>query len=280
MSDPLDPLEGGQSEPPAAPELVISEDGNQITRGERKYLPAEAVQNERRARQEAERVLSQLEPVLPEFQEFLRNKQGGRQAAVREAAGPTGEEYTDDELKAVAELNRYYTEDGQSLDLTRARQSLDLMSRISDRRVSRAVEPVRQSTAADRATRNRQEALSRQHVDGAPVADAAFIQQAFDALPADLAADPSVANLVQVIAAGMEYLDKRKTGKIGVGREPQFLEGSTGRLNSGGGRGLSAFAQRAAQARGLTADQWEKARNTTGGRADRDGGFVLESGID
>lgn len=269
-------------ETPATPDVVVSEDGNQITRGEHKYIRAEALQQERARRQEAERVLGQLEPVLPEFQEFLQNKRGNRQGAVREAAQPAGEDYTEDELKAVAELNRYYSDDGATLDLTRARQALDLMSRISDRRVSRAVEPVVRTTAADRAARNRQEALSQQYVDGAPIADAAFVEQAFNALPPELVADPGVAKIVQIVAAGMEYLDKRRTGKIGTGREPQFSEGSTGRFNGNNGRGLSAFALRAAQARGYTPEQWAKMQDkpTPQARPDRDGGYVLETGVD
>lgn len=264
-----------------APEIKVSEDGNQITRGDRTYLPAEAVKQERAARQQLQAQLQQLEPLLPEFQEWLQNKQSGRQAAVTRATEGADGPYTKDELTAIAELNRYYTEDGQSLDLDRAKQALDIMSRVGERSARGLVEPVARTTMADRAARNRQEAISRQYLDGAPIAEAAFVQQAFDALPPELAADPGVANLVQVIAAGMEYLDKRKSGKARAGREPQFTEGATGRFDGNGGRGLSAFAQRAAQARGYTPEQWAKLieKPTPDARADRDGGFVLETGL-
>lgn len=299
MNEPLDPHDNGTTvvagmdttggntqTPPVDPEIRVSEDGNQITRGDRKYLPAEAVQSERQRRQEAERVISQLEPLMPEFNEWLTNRRSGRDASVREAQGPTpsagGDDYTTDELKAVAHLNNYFTEDGQSLDLTRARQALDIMGRVSERRTRQIVEPVARATAADRASRNVEDAISRQYVDGAPIADRSYVTQAFGALPPELAADASVANLVQVVAAGLEYLDKRRTGKLGSSREPQYTEGSTGRFNGDGGRGLSNFAQRAAQARGLSNEEWAKreARPTASARADRDGGIVLESGVD
>lgn len=295
MTDTLDPHDGGTTAPvtpPAAsntaqqvstePEVQFSEDGNQVTRGDVKYIRYEAVQQERQKRQELERTLSQLEPVLPEFQEFLENKRSGRvTATTRATQGAPADEYSQDELIAVAQLNRYYSEDGQSLDLDRARQALDLMGKIGERRARQIVEPVARTTIADRAAKNRQEKLSQQYVDGEPIAAPEFIQRAFDALPAELAADPGVADLVAVIAAGLQTLDGRAKGRT-ARREPNFTEGAPGRVDGSTPRGLSAFGQRAAQARGYTPEQWAKLQEkpTPQARADRDGGFILETGLD
>lgn len=264
------------------PEIRVSEDGNQIIRGEHKYIREEALRRERAENQQLKQALGALEPVLPEFKEYMENKRSGRQTAVTRATEPApADDYSQDELIAVAQLNRYYTEDGQSLDLDRAKQALELMDRRAERHARRAVEPVVRHTAADMAARNRQAAVSRQFVDGAPVADPRYIQQAFDALPPELAADPGVAELVQVLAAGMETLDSRRTGKT-ARREPNYTEGPSGRFDGDGtGKPLSAFALRAAQSRGYTPEQWQKLQSkpTPDARADRDGGFVLETGL-
>lgn len=267
-----------------APEIKITDDGNQITRGDAKYIRAEALAEARANNAALKAQIDQMAPFIPEFTEFLHNKRNGRTAAVTTAVGSGGDDdYSEDELKGVAQLRGYYSEDGQSLDLNRARLDLRLMDQRAARQARTAIDPVVRTTAADRAARNRQEAMTRQFDDGAPIADPRYINQAFQALPEDLAADPGVGQLVQVLAAGMEYLDIRKSGRTpGPRREPNYTEGSTGRVDNGQrGGGLSAFALRAAQSRGYTADQWAKLQDkpTPDARPDRDGGYVLETGL-
>lgn len=278
MSDTLDPhdnTEGVETPAPEAPEFKITDDKNQVTVGDTKYIRAEALQQARAETQQLRGIVDQIAPYQSEFAEFLNNKRSSRESAVRQAAPASDADYSDDDLKGIATLNNYYTEDGQTLDLGRARQALDVMTRIADRRTARAIEPVARTSAAERASRNRQEALSRQYVDGAPIAAPEFIQQAFDAIPAEYAADPNVANLVQIVAMGLEYAARRKDGKINSRLEPQHSEGGTGMLPGANPRGLTQFGSRAAQARGYTAEQWQKQGEKLN-RPNRDGSWDLE----
>ena len=86
---------------------------------------------------------------------------------------------------------------------------------------------------------------------------------AMEALGDDYLQDPNVANLVQVVAAGLEYLDQRKTGagrrptRSAGGREPMYLERSTGRYDGDEGE-LSSLDIAAARARGKSPEQWAK----------------------
>lgn len=277
-NETLEPQELGSEAPTEAPpQFELTEDGNQVKVGGKTYLIDAAVRQEREQNRVLKQQLAALEPLLPEFQEFVENKRNGRNATVARTAEPDSE-YTDDELKGVAIAYGMYTDAGE-LDLARARQSLDVTGRVAEARARRIVEPVARQTALTQAQRNREAARSRTFDDGRPVADARYLDQAFDALPPDLAADPQVGNLVQVLAAGLEYLDARKAGKIGSSREPQFSEGSRGTLASTP-QALSGFSRIAAQARGKTPEQWSKLVNSQStGRAERDGSYVLEDGL-
>lgn len=281
MSDSLDPHEQTGIEPAAEsaePEIKVSEDGNQITRGERTYIPLEAVKQARSENQQLRQIVDQIAPYQAEFAEFLNNKRSGRANAERVAAPATDETYSDEELKGVASLRGYYTEDGQSLDLDRARRDLDLTTRIADRTAQKAVAPVQRTTTATNAAKNRQDALTRNYSDGTPVAGREYVEQLLNLLPDDYMADESSVNATLLMAAGMEYLNMRKEGKIGTRREPQHFEGSTGITPGTNRPQVSAFSQKAAQARGVSLSEWQKGLEKAGKR-DRDGGVVLETGL-
>ncbi len=276
MSDPLDSHDAPAA--PVAPEFQLTEDKNQIKHGDATYVRAEALHQAREEARNLKAEFAKLEPVLPDFEEFIRGKQS-RQAATRNVVAPQSDDsYSDEELDGVASLRGYYT-DQNTLDRTRARQDLDLMTRVSDRRAAKQVDPLRNSSAVDRAARNRQEATGRTFVDGQPIAEGKYIEQAFAALPAELAADPNIANLVQVIAVGLQNLEERKngTGRHAPRRESVFSEGSRGRYNGDEGN-LSQFDRAAARSRGKTDDQWSKmaAEKPARGREQSDGSFILE----
>ena len=59
-------------EEPKQDEIKASEDGNLLEKDGKKYVREEALHEERTARQKLSSTLRQLEPLMPEFQEFLK----------------------------------------------------------------------------------------------------------------------------------------------------------------------------------------------------------------
>lgn len=281
MSEPtIDPHEGAPAAEPAAPAFKITDDKNQVTVGDATYIRAEALHQERNARQELQRQVDGIAPYVDEFNEFLTQKQTREAARTARVAPPAAEgAYPREDLEGVATVRGYVDAEGKP-DLARAAQDLALMDRYVEARVSRAIAPVARTASEERAYRNRESAKGRQFVDGRPLVDAKYVDQAFDALPPELAADPNVANIVQVIAVGLEQLDARKTGRAQVRREPVFTEEGRGRFDAEPG-GLSQFDIRAAQARGISQADWAKRseKPTPTGRVDRDGGYVFDGEV-
>lgn len=269
------PPRGGTSPTAGTPEWEITEDGNQVKHGGRTYVTQEALHAERQRAQHAVATLKQIEPHVPEFVQYLEQKQHGQRATVARAAAPSGgDQWSDDELKGMAITRGYYRVDNQP-DTERARYELDLMARIADRSAQKAVGPVQQLSTQDRAAVNYANALNHKFVDGEPVADEKFIRAAFDALPPEYRADKSIADITTVIAAGLQALDERQSGRSRRGsREPDFREGATGRSRNTTSDAIDAFDSAAARASGKTPEQWKAIQKSFGG--DSGGGRILE----
>lgn len=242
------------------PDLVVSEDGNILERGGTKYVRAEALHQERQARQQLQQTLSNLDPVMPEFEEFLRTREN-RRTSVRESVAAGG---GDDAgyLDEVATALGFFDETGKA-DHRRAQAHLNITRREAARETSRQVKPVNDSNVRDRAEANRQRARSAKFNDGQAIAEQKYMDQALAALPDEFLADSNIANITQVIAAGLEYLDLRKTGQLnsrgrrGGGREPMHVERGSGRFDAEDSD-ISALDAAAARARGKTPEQWAK----------------------
>jgi hypothetical protein len=245
------------------PELKVSEDGNVAEYGDKKYVRQEALHQERQERQKLAATLAELDPLMPEFNEFLKQRTGRRDAQVdraRQSLGGGTSDYTEDELQGFAINRGYFAEDGQTPDLRRAQTELDIISGISRRQAHNAVRPVHEDSIRTRANTNRNRVRGNNFVDGQPVAGEKYVNAAINALSDEQLADDNVANLVQVIAAGLESLDNRKNGRVSRtrgGREPMFVEGSSGRFDGDTGE-LSGLELAAARARGKTPEQWAK----------------------
>ena len=239
--------------------LELSEDGNQVKRGDKTYIREEALHQARAEAAQLKQTLKQLEPLMPEFNEFITAKQSRRDSTVQRAAAEDSE-YSEDELDGYAIATGMYEQDGVTPDRRRAEAALGVVARVADRRAGRKFDPLAREFGADRANRNTESARSRQFVDGEPIAEQRYLDATIEALPPGMMADPTIANLSNVIAAGLEYLDKRKSGTLKkgrAGREPMFVEG--------GSRGadhdtsdLSPLDLAAARARGKTPEQWMK----------------------
>jgi hypothetical protein len=254
-------------------EVVVSEDGNIVERGGVKYMRAEALHNERQARQNAERQLAALAPVMPEFEEFLKTREN-RKTAVRESVASGGEQDDKEYLQEVATALGFYDETNQP-DLRRAQAHLNITRREAGRVTDKRVRPVEESSQLAQARANRERARGQKFVDGQPIADDKYLEAAYNALPEEYLADPQVAALTQVIAAGLQHLDERKSG-VRRGQQPQrrqqsgepmFVERSTGRFDDGEGE-ISQLDIAAARARGKSPEEWAKMSkkvNTTRG---------------
>lgn len=245
-------------------DLKVSEDGNIAEHKGVKYVRQEALHNERQRAQQLGNTLAALDPVMPEFKEFLEQKNARRGSTVDRARGDSGKnaDYSDDELQGFAITRGYYKDDNTTPDTSRAAKELDIISGISNRQARRAVAPVAESTTREAARINREKAIANKFVDGQAVAEEKYMQAALQTLGDDQLADPNVANLVQVVAAGLEYLDRRKNGTVGRGgnrgREPMLVERGTGRYDSEDGDDVSPLSAAAARARGKTPEQWAK----------------------
>lgn len=262
----------------------LTEDGNIAKIGDRKYVREEALHEARTKAQNYANTLKSLEPLMPEFEEFLASKQGNRNATVHRAttagrAAPDSD-YNDDELTGYAITRGYYDGDNKP-DLKRAKDDLDIMTAIADRRAGRAVRPVAEASRRDKAEEHYRDALGARFVDGDPIADEKYVRAAFDAIPEEMRADPGIAQTMQVVAAGLQALDERRSGRAPRSgrREPVFREGAGGSRNYDGGDELDALDRAAAKARGKTPEQWSKMSKSLGGRSGGGtsfGGTVLE----
>lgn len=250
-----------------ADEWKASDDGNLVERGGQKYVRQEALHAERERAKTLSATLARIEPLVPEFTEFLNNKRNGANANVDRVTRPTADTYADDDdLRGFAIVRGYYKGDGVTPDLDRANSELNIMARVADRAAQKHVGPVQRDSVQNHADANFRDALSRRYEDGEPVASEEYIKKVFANVPSDQRSDPQVAQMLEVVAAGMEYLEQRKSGKIRNGRrEPTFREGASGRSSMGGGDALDALDAAAARARGKTPEQWGKMQKAIGG---------------
>lgn len=230
-----------------------------------KYVRGEALHNERQARQKAEAILAELDPVLPEFNEFLKTKEQ-RKAATRDTVvrDTGGDKDDEDYLQEVATALGFYTETNEP-DLRRAQAHLNITRREAGRVTDKRVRPVEENSARDRARANKERIRGQKFVDGQPIAEDRYLEAAHNALPEEYLADPQVAALTQIIAAGLQHLDERKNGtaRRGGGQrrqtgEPMLVERGTGRYDGDDGENISALDAAAARARGKTPEQWSK----------------------
>jgi hypothetical protein len=244
-------------------EFHVSEDGNVADHKGVKYVRQAALTEERAERQKLATTLAALDPVMPQFQEFLKQRNNRDQAQVDRARGDSRSDYSADELNGFAITRGYYKADNTTPDTARAGKELDIIAGISNRQAARAVKPVTDSTARESARMNKERAMGAKFVDGENVAQDKYMTAALATLGDDQLADPNVANLVQVVAAGLEYLDHRKNGTLpssrrGRGGEPMMVERGTGRYDRDNEEEGSALSRAAARARGKTPEQWSK----------------------
>lgn len=267
------PLSGQQTDA----EWKASDDGNVVERGGQKYVRQEALHAERERAKALSATLARIEPLVPEFTEFLNNKRNSGNANIDRVTRPTADTYTDDDdLRGFALVRGYYKSDGVTPDLDRANSELNIMARVADRAAAKHVGPVQRDSVQNHADANYREALSRTFTDGEPIAERKYLEQVFNSVPPEQRADPQVAQMLEVMALGVQELEARKSGRRQNRREPTFREGASGRSSLGGGDALDALDAAAARARGKTPEQWGKMQKAITGSGGMGTGTILE----
>ena len=250
------------------PQPKISEDGNIVEIDGKKYITEQALAAERARASKYAETLSQLDPLMPEFEEFLAAKRGRADRPQARQTAASGD--VDDEayLTEVAEALGFYDAE-QAPDLRRAQAHLNITRREAQRTSRREMEPLARTTQGELARVNKERARGVKFVDGQPIAEDKYLDAAFNAVDERMLADPGVSILTTVIAAGLQHLDMRKNGTLRPSRrssadEPMFLEGGSGRFDTEDSA-LSGLDLAAARARGKSPEQWSKLVNKIGG---------------
>lgn len=162
--------------------------------------------------------LEQYGPILQRIQQDPSILERARQPQKTER---------DVEAEEVAEDLGLIAADG-SLDVNRARRYLDRQDQRNGKLVDQRVAPVANATASQIANGHRLALKSRRHEDGRPVASAESIDAVANVLPPELVANPNVAQIMELIAIGLDQKTGR-TPKAPVARmydEPWLSEGA------------------------------------------------------
>jgi hypothetical protein len=255
-----DPLAAGREE---ADEVIVAEKnarGEDVApvsavlkyKGESKAAKAEVARltAEIGKLQGVQQALEQYSPILERIRQ---------DPSIMERARQPQQQPAEDDVEAIqlAEDMGLLAADS-SLDVKRARKMLDFLDRRNDRRIDQRVAPLANTTAAQIAESHRQRATTLRKKDGSLAASEESINQVYGMLPAELLANPSVAALMPIMAAGLDAMTGRKPAAQAVREydEPFFSEAA------GGGRGprsvLTDDDKAFAQKLGLDGKTYEK----------------------
>jgi hypothetical protein len=191
--------------------------------------------------QDVQPILDRLQSMTPQQREALSS---GR------IASPEGTHQAADDVEAreIAEDYGLISQDG-SLDIARARKILNKNKEAIRQGVEQAVGPIRQNTAQQQAASLRQQAVGVTDANGVPLASQESIKEAYDMLPAELAAQPNVA----MVALGTAMLIDRMRGRTVKASQtyadPIYSEPAAGRR---GGSSITADDRAMAAKVGLT----------------------------
>ena len=202
------------------------------------------------------------EPAL----RFLQNNKDLLVQRVQEPAPKAPEQPAfDPDAREAALLMDFYKPDGTPDD-ERGSRYLSLQDRRAGRLADDRMRPVLQRTQQEQAASNFQMARQIKDVNGESPSENS-LRAVWSALPPDLVADPQVASVMAALALGLDRLNGPKRGPAVAVPPPALVtEGSGG--NPRTRPTLSAFEERIAGERGVSATKWqENTRGFTPGRA-------------
>ena len=246
--------------PPAAPvEEPAAAEVDAVEVGGQKYVPLAAVLAERRekhALKDRAARADQLEAAVAEMRpyvEFLRQNPGLTQRQAPTPSAPAAPE-ADPDVEQVARDFDLYTPDGKP-DLPRAARIHARQQTAARQAAADAVRPVQQQSAQQQSAVNLRMAMSAQMPAGVHL-DPAALQTFWQALPPDLTADPNVAALVTLLAAGAGAL-KGPVARVAPPAHPPLVTETPG----GGAparQPLTGMSRKIAAARGIDEAKYQK----------------------
>jgi hypothetical protein len=266
-----------QPAPQAAPAPAPAEDdepGAVEVAGQR-MIPLAAVK-EARAREKAAReelarrdtlvaaIQQNLEAVKPHLQilqqhpDLVARLQSGQ---VPQASAPpvSASTDTDPELVELAQTLDLYTTDAKP-DVARAAKLRGQINKTAEQIAQQAVQPIAQSAAYERASRNYQWVLSQKDAAGRSMSEhKPMLDQIWSSMPVEYVADPRVAWTAALLAAGNAAMTQAPAPK--APDAPLHTEGSGGRAVQTRTT-LSALEESIARYRGVSPTTWQE--NTKG----------------
>ena len=172
--------------------------------------------------------LSQAQPIIdailtnPKLRaEALRAQQGTRPSGER-----TEQPDDDPDAQQYAEEMGFYTADGSTPDVARARRILNIIDKRGAKHTEESMRPLAGLVAGSRADMNLREAMAQTDAHGVPLATMESIREVAAQLPAHLLADEKVIELVVNNAIGV---DRRKGRTPKAPEEPLYLDSPGGR---------------------------------------------------
>jgi hypothetical protein len=192
--------------------------------GEQKMVPLSALMEARKAaktatRQNAELQAKQqqIDAKLLEFAPYVEAIKANPAIvdAVQKATRPSHPNtiQPEDDREAIewADENRLITSTGE-LDVALARRQLDRLEKIAQRQAQAQMAPLRQSEAQRATMHNKEQARQVKLADGSRAVSDQSIEEAFSLLAdvPELTANPQVAALMPVIAAGLDVFKGRR----------------------------------------------------------------------
>ena len=226
-------------------------------------LPALIKEREKAARETAE-LRQQLEYLTAQqqaqqpFIDFLKQNPHLTQPRPEPAAK------AEDDPRAVEMAQRLalFRPDG-SLDVDAGARTLGLMRTVAEETTQRYVAPIQQVTEQTKSAENYHRVLAQAKTKAGRTPNPAALQTLWQSLPPALTADPQTANLLGILAFGMEAVSQGETPTAPPPVVP--TEGSGGLPQSR--PAVSALGAKIAADRGRTEKQW--AENSKGFRPSR-----------
>lgn len=161
--------------------------------------------------EQAHRVAQQVEEIRPYAELIKANPQlvEMAQQATRQSAPQTIQPEADQDAIDLAQDMGWYVAQTGELDIARGQRWLAKLDARSTRRAQAEMEPIRQQTVQGQAAVMRQRVAAIRDKSGAPVASDESLNQVFSMVPPELSANPQVAFVLTMAAAGFDKYSGR-----------------------------------------------------------------------
>jgi hypothetical protein len=260
------------AEAPPEPQADAPAEVEAVEVAGQRYVPHAALAAERAKGKALAEKASRVDALEQEWRnaqpyvEFLRNNPDLLKARQPEPVpAPVVAPEADPDALEAARLMDFYRADG-SPDLDRGARWLALQEKRAEKIAQARVAPILQQTAQDQAALNFQRAQQIKAPDGrSPSIES--LQAVWQAMPADLVADPRVAGVLAMTAIGMDAMRAQPRPVVVPPSSPALVSEPSGG-NPRTRPALSALEERIAADKGISATKWaEHTRGYQPGRA-------------